>query len=161
MTNICFVCLGNSNNKICTICECYAHPKCWGEYLKNITELITYIYTDKVILSSPLYVKCPQCRQNNGNIKPVTRSDTKYARKMSLINYCINELINVQLSQSREEMVDIYKDMFEIVLQNKNLIKDENIFNDILKDNLKFLHKYFNWKSAKMYYNHIFDEQIV
>ena len=76
----CFVCLSKSTNKICTTCKCYAHSKCWGEYLQNTTCVVTSVYEDSIEIYTPYNSKCPHCRSNIKNVKPTTRSDTDYPR---------------------------------------------------------------------------------
>ena len=89
----CFVCLNTTNNKVCTICQCYAHYHCWGKYLKNYTNVITYIYEEEILITVPLYAKCPQCSGDIANVKSVTRSDTRFGRQTCQYMFCFRKLV--------------------------------------------------------------------
>ena len=41
----CFICLDETDNKVCPQCNCFAHDSCWGRYIASQTQL-----------------KCPVCR---------------------------------------------------------------------------------------------------
>jgi hypothetical protein len=148
MSHDCFVCLNKAKDKICSTCECYAHPGCWGEYLKNSTDVFTYIYPGRIIVSTPFYAKCPQCRGDIGNVKPITRSDTHFARRVSLITQFRNMLFSIEMSQNNEEKEAIFSDIFETIITNKDLIKNEEKFNIMLRKKLKFLYEYDGWETT-------------
>lgn len=161
MIHYCFVCLNKTKNKVCIVCKCYAHPKCWGEYLKNFTNIFIRIHCDKVVIGTPFYTKCPQCRGNIGNVKPITRSDTHIARRISLCSQYCKQIFRADITNSKEEKEYIFKNIFDLIIRNKQIIKKEEIFKDILREKLQFLYKNDNWKPANLYHNRIFGEQII
>lgn len=160
MSHDCFVCLNKAKNKVCSSCECYAHPGCWGEYLKRSTDVYTYVYPERVIVSTPFYARCPQCRGDIGNVKPTTRKDTQFARRTSLITQFRNQLFAIEMAGSNEEKTILFSDIFDIVVQNKTLLKDEDRFNKMLKNKLKFLYENDGWQPANLYHHSIFGDQI-
>lgn len=161
MSDYCFVCLNKSRNKICSTCKCYAHPSCWGNYLKNSTDVFTFVYHGSVIISTPFYTQCPQCRSNIGSVKSITRSDTYLARKLSLFTHIRNKLFAVDLTESKEEKETILNDIFDKILRNKVILKDEKIFNNMISTKLIDLYEKEGWKPANMYYNQIFGKQLL
>lgn len=160
MSRDCFVCLRNSKNKICTMCKCYCHPECWGKYLKNSTKIVTIIYPENVIISTPYYTTCPQCRQNIGTVKRITRADTHFARKASLITQFKNQLYMIEMSDTHEEKIILYDHIFDTILHNKNLIKSEDNFIRVLKNKLYYLYTIKKWDMANIYNIMIFGEPV-
>lgn len=160
MSHNCFVCLNTAKNKICNTCECYAHPACWGEYLKNSTDVLTYIYPSRVVVSTPFYARCPQCRGDIGNVKPTTRADTKFARRASLVTEFRNMIFDVEMVLTVEDRSAIFTKIFEIVVRNKELLKGERKFSEMLKRKLEYLYKNDEWQNANLYHQQIFGMQI-
>jgi len=73
MPETCFVCLQNCSRKVCFVCSCYAHPKCWQEYQSKLSSK-----------------KCPVCNTDN-IVKPYnTRSKIFYLQET--VDYMIKEL---------------------------------------------------------------------
>ena len=89
-SNICFVCLDYTCNKVCGTCECYAHPKCWGQYIKNNIELSTYIFNNFYEVISK--INCPICKTINNNSRRLTRNDTILSR-IVILNLDLIKLI--------------------------------------------------------------------
>ena len=157
----CFVCLTTTANKVCPRCQCYAHSKCWGKYLKKFTEVNTYLYQETIVIEFPFYGKCPQCNETIKNIKPCTRSDTKFSRKTIMYRQVRNILDAAELVQNYNERIAIFANIFTILGNYKNLLKEEDIFNIAVKRKLRFLYKTYGWKSANMYYYKLYGEQIL
>jgi hypothetical protein len=159
--SVCFVCLNKCKNKICCTCKCYAHPKCWGEYLQHSTDVYTYVYPSQVVLQTPISTPCPQCRQNINNVKPITRADTFFARGISLINNYNNLLYAADLAETIEEKLDMFDVIFSGFVSNKNLIKNDNFYLNVLCKKLKELYTLYNWKKANLYHFELFNTQLV
>ena len=160
MSHDCFVCLSNCTNKVCTTCKCYAHARCWGSYLKNYTDVLTYIYHGRIIINTPLYTNCPQCRSKIFNVKPTTRSDTVFGRKFSLATQFRNMLFAVEITPDIDTKLSIFSNIFNIIARNKNLIRNEFQFKNIIKKKLRFLYMVKSWKPANLYHLKIFGKQI-
>ena len=100
----CFVCLEKASRKVCPKCKCYAHNKCWGEYLKNSTKTHTALLnSDTVVVFSPWSAKCPQCRGSIMNTKPITRSDTHMGRSIAMVIDYTSYLTELEKVKSLEE----------------------------------------------------------
>jgi hypothetical protein len=112
-------------------------------------------------MSTPFYARCPQCRGDIGNVKPITRADTHFARQVSLITQIRNQLFKVEMVETNTEKSVIFKDIFETIVHNKDLIKNEERFNTMLRKKLKFLYEHDSWKPANLYHSRIFGDQIV
>lgn len=161
MQRDCFVCLSKAKNKVCTTCECYAHHKCWGKYLEKTSDVITYIHQGRIIISTPFYTKCPQCRGNICNVKTVTRSDTRFARRTCFARELNKMLVAADINQDNDQRQIIFTNIFKIISRNKNLIRGDERFKNIISEKLRFLYKKQNWKSANLYHHKIFGEQIL
>lgn len=160
MSHECFVCMNKAKNKICSTCECYAHPSCWGEYLKSSTDVFTYIYPGTVVVSTPFYAKCPQCRGDIGNVKPTTRNDTHFARRASLVTQFRNQLFAVEMAGNDEERAGILRNMFDTIAQHKDLLENEKRIKEMLQNKLRDLYDYNKWYPANLYYRKLFGQQI-
>ena len=160
MPRDCFLCLDNTKNKVCTTCECYAHHGCWGKYLKNYTYVTTYIYEEEIIITVPLYAKCPQCSGSIANVKPITRSDTRFGRRTLLRLRCKNMFEAAEMPQHLSIRFAIFRNIFETIAQNKNLLRGGSIFKNMIKTKLLVLHNSGDWKFANFYHLKIFGKQI-
>uniref|UniRef100_A0A6C0H309 Uncharacterized protein n=1 Tax=viral metagenome TaxID=1070528 RepID=A0A6C0H309_9ZZZZ len=163
MNRDCFVCLNNTKNKVCTTCQCYAHLRCWGKYLKNFTKVTTYIYEKDILISIPLYAKCPQCSCDISNLKPVTRSDTRFGRRTFLLLRYQNMMELAGTIQDISKRYMIFRNMFELIAHNKNLIRCKVggiKFKNTIKTKLIYLHVSGEWKFANLYHLKIFGKQI-
>lgn len=161
MTHNCFVCLNKSSNKICANCECYAHPACWGEYLKKSTDIYTIVYPTAVVMSTPLFTTCPQCRRGIGNIKPITRGDTEFARKTAVITTVRDKLFAAEMASSDNDKAKIFNDIFYLLSREKSLFRDDYTFVTMVKNKLKSLYTEQHWNAANLHHYTIFGEQIV
>jgi UDP-N-acetylenolpyruvoylglucosamine reductase len=148
MSHDCFVCLSKAKNKVCNTCECYAHPRCWGKYLEETSNVLTYIYQER-------------CRGNIRNVKTVTRSNTKFARRTCFARQLNRMLVEVEILQDNDQREVIFSNIFKIISRNKILIRGDERFKNIIRENLIFLYKEQKWKSANLYYHKIFGEQIM
>jgi hypothetical protein len=75
----CFICLGSTKNKVCFKCNCFAHAKCWHEYLSKSKNI------------------CPICKTNNIYTKYKTRSKHVFfldSDKVKEITNIINNMDN-------------------------------------------------------------------
>jgi hypothetical protein len=160
MSRECFVCLNTTKNKVCTTCECYAHYHCWGKFLKNYTNVITYIYEEEILITVPLYVNCPQCNRDIANVKPVTRSDTRFGRRTFLRIRCQNMFDYANLTEDLVKKSAIFKNIFETIFDNKNLLRKGSSFRNMIKNKLISLQNSGDWKFANFYHLKIFGKQI-
>jgi hypothetical protein len=160
MSNNCFVCLNKTKNKVCMTCKCYAHPGCWGEYLKNTTHVFTLMYPDRVVMSTPLYAKCPQCRGSIGTVKSITRSDTNFTRRASLIESCMNFINCIEMAELTDDKISFYRNLFNLFIDNKSILNKEVDFIQVLKSKLYELYYISKWEPANMYYYTLFGNQL-
>lgn len=160
MPRDCFLCLDTTKNKVCTTCECYAHYSCWGKYVNNYTNVITYIYDEEIIITVPLYIKCPQCSGDIGNLKPITRSDTRFGRRTILRLRCQHMFEAAEMPENVSKRFAIFRNIFEIIAQNKNLLRGGRSLKNMIKLKLLVLHNSGEWKFANFYYLKIFGKQI-
>jgi hypothetical protein len=156
----CFVCLNKSKNKVCGTCECFAHPRCWGEYLKNSTNVTTLIFPTKVVVQTPYWTDCPICKRNIGSVKPVTRYDTEFGRRASLVAKFRNALFAVEMADSEEEKNSIFTDIFNSVIDQRSLFGKNDRFFKMIQNKLVDLYKKKDWSSANIYHARLFKKQI-
>ena len=150
MYDKCFLCLNNTSNKICRTCNCFCHPKCWGEYLQNITNPI-------MILDS---IKCPICKKDIINVKSLTRNDTYILRKHYFKMKIIVMLVDIKILTDIENKIKLANSLFNFIIYNKKIMKDCGL-EKFVKDRLNHLYYYNNWTAANIYHLRIFGEQLV
>lgn len=142
--NICFVCLEKCNNRICNTCNCYAHHSCWGKYIKHKTINYLTISEEIIGICTPLYIDCPQCRQNINKLKPVTRSDTYIARYVIFIETFNNFLFDIHFMETKKERKDLFKNASKIITQNKNLFTKDRELKQMVKKEMQKLNTTYN-----------------
>jgi hypothetical protein len=131
--------------------------------LKNFTKVTTYIYEKEILISIPLYAKCPQCSGNISNLKPVTRSDTRFGRRTFILLRYQNMMELADSIQDVTKRYAIFRNMFEIIARNKNLIRCRVggiKFKNTIQTKLIYLHISGEWKFANFYHLKIFGKQI-
>ena len=161
MPGNCFICLNETKNKICNRCECYAHPKCWGKYINKESEVVTFVSENNdVLITSPIYTRCPQCRGNIKEVKSTTRSDTYSGRKIAFIYSVYEMLIILESAQTRDDKIKTITKIFKYLLENKKLFSKEDGFKNVIRDKLKFFYYNENWKPANMFHRRLFGKPI-
>lgn len=154
----CFVCLDKTKNKVCLSCECYAHPKCFGKYVRSISHITVFHIGNFIALSAPLFSECPQCRRNTGTVKPLTRSDTKPGRVYTF-NETIKDFVNIIKHSTTILEKEIYiQELLKYIYNNKNLLTKSH--KKILRKCIKNFYYRNGWKKASMYYRLIFNKHI-
>ena len=160
MTSHCFLCLNKCNLRVCPTCSCVAHVKCWGEYLNKTSQLILQFGENDILVSSPMHTSCPQCRKQIPAVKPITRSQTSPIRYFFALTEYINTLYLIESLGTQKEKNDIYRLLFNNMVKYKKDINSELEFAEIIKEKLNDLYKNENWKSANIYHNLLFGEQL-
>jgi hypothetical protein len=141
---ICFICLDKCNNKVCNTCNCCAHHKCWGKYLKHKTTNYLIITDENISISTPLSVECPQCRQNINRLKPVTRADTYIARYIVFIESLNNFLFSIHFTENKKDQKQLFKNAFNVINQNKNLFIRDYTLKKYIKKEMRKLNNNYN-----------------
>lgn len=159
MPSNCFVCLKSTRNRVCRTCRCSAHPRCWGEYVNKSSLVLTYLFPSKVLVTSPLSVKCPECRGRISTVKPVTRSDTAFARYVALISEYITILDELAMAGNSQMRDELLHELFRDLVSNHQLLKGTSI-NEAVRQRLIDLYRDQNWKAANLYYLSLFGSQI-
>lgn len=157
----CFVCLDKSCTKICPTCECYAHAKCWGEYLKSSTKVRTYFLPGRIIVSTPYATRCPQCRGRILNVKPVTRSDTDLGRRVAVVVDYAGLLSAFEEAETKEEEIFFLTTAFDMLIANKAIVCRNDLFMNMLKARLRSLYEENGWIAANLYHRQFFGTQLV
>lgn len=156
----CFICLDKANTKICPRCNCYAHSKCWGQYLENTTKVRTVLAPDEVLILIPWSASCPQCRGRIMNVKPVTRSDTHLGRKLLLAIDYSSFLSALDEAETQEERTMLYTKILNSLVAHKTDVRGNNVLTSLLKSRLSVLYLEENWMPANMYHYELFGTQI-
>jgi hypothetical protein len=157
--NNCFICLEKCNHRVCNVCQCYAHNECWGKFLKSKHNILTYLYKEYLLILSPYSVNCPICKNNILNIKPVTRSDTKFYREIMVTEtfFDIEEILDGDIKNETNQInLEI---LFKFLFEHKLLIKYDYVLSNIIKNYLLILDEK-KWKSANLFYYKMFGKQI-
>tara|TARA_B100001094_G_scaffold327629_1_gene386282 strand:- start:604 stop:1044 length:441 start_codon:yes stop_codon:yes gene_type:complete len=146
---------------VCPTCSCVAHVKCWGEYLNKTSELTMHLTDNEILITAPNYTSCPQCRKHLPTVKPITRSQTSFIRYFAVLSDYISFLYNIENIESQTEKNENYRILFNTMLKYKKDIKSESEFAQLIREKLNYLYKSENWKSANIYHNLLFGEQII
>lgn len=157
----CFICLEETSERICNICKCYCHKKCFNEYINKNFKIIGEIVFSNYYIDLSIYgqLLCPICKINLKYNKILTRSNTFYFRNKFLLDVLEYYIL---LLDSEE---DIYKcqkyldKICKILVQNKDIIKKNKILAYMVEKNLSKLKD--EWKPSNIYYYQIFDKQII
>ena len=158
----CFVCLNRTQNKVCPTCSCYAHPSCWGHYLRSMCGVSIPIHIEPgfMVMEVPYSVSCPQCRTTILNVKPLTRSDTEQARYELLVTNMDSMIDQFDLSTNDQDRDDMLRDIFDTALRNKRFILQEPRLLRVINDKLKQLYDY-GWYPSNLYYYYLNSKQIL
>ena len=165
MTDIdnCFICLDNCNKRICSECKCFAHDKCFAEYINknmNIQSLIKH--TDEMIeLNIFFFISCPVCKKEIENHnKRITRSDThkfRYNFAVYMLNYYLF-LINNDTSNDIYAIQNLLEKIMKIVVKFKSILLKNERFSKFIKNKLKIMNGI--WPKANLYYYEIYGTQL-
>ena len=156
----CFVCLNPAVRKVCPRCNCYAHNKCWGQYLQHTNEINTYILPGRVVVNTAWATTCPQCRGDIMEVKSVTRSDTDLARHIAIASdydFFLTALDNVS---SQEEEFSLYQKFMEIFSNNIAIIRKDEVLSSLIKSKLRRLYEEKGWNAANLYHHQFFGSQL-
>jgi len=105
MPETCFICLQSCSRKVCFVCSCYAHPKCWKEYQSKLSSKI-----------------CPVCKTDN-IVKPYNTRSKSTFYKTEIVTALIKEL-GIQLDPRKyviDKIQELISDVKHISSHNKNL----------------------------------------
>jgi hypothetical protein len=134
MKGDCFICLNDTRNKVCSTCNCFCHPKCWGKYVKEKTDVVTYIYPKKIMMKYHLYVKCPICKTQIGNVKPLTRSDTLFSRRSYITMIISNRIKDMRETDCEDNKKEIAKKLDLLLIKNRKIIPTNCMLYKLVKD---------------------------
>jgi len=154
--NFCFICLEKSRHKVCTQCECYAHPKCWGKYMSEKNKISTYMVIPNddqelpySFINTPSYTVCPICKYKNNTTKAVTRSETQMARYITIMTGYYTSIKLTEKIENNQVRNSMYKIIFDQLFTHKFIFKeDSELTRDVLdklenlKDTWSCAHKY-------------------
>ena len=154
----CFICLINTTERICDTCKCYAHKKCFYQYIKNnsrvfanITKIHNYLELD---IGNKL--DCPVCKNELNYVKRLTRNDT-YMFRIECIIYVLNHYLKqINDVEDMNTMENILENICKIIIEHKTTIKGDKRILPIIKKLLKVS----MCPSANLYHFEIFGEQI-
>lgn len=154
MSDLCFLCRGNTDIGMCTKCSLKAHYKCWAQFLKHVA-------TNRHVPSAySIGVKCPQCKQMINKRGPVTRSMTKNDDKETVVYIIKNYLNIVEETSGTDYKKNIVIELFEYIFKNMWFLKENNKFQKCVQNKLIEFHLEDNWEYAAEIYNRMFGVQI-
>lgn len=157
----CFVCLSKTTNRVCPTCQCYAHPSCWGNYLKSIDKLVILSNDDMLAMLFKNSHECPICKTELKAMPNVTRKRTE---KFRLTCAYIDMVDGIQYADEDNlcchEKSERYHTLMRTFKRAKRFIKkDQNAVKQI-KQELSRLYYNEGWKPANHYHMDLFGKQI-
>lgn len=162
MSDNCFICLENAKNKVCDRCNCYAHHKCWKEYVMNNTTItVNFDQDDSGINHYEESLLCPVCKKERTTFSRLTRSKTFGLRFIKFSIDILARLMNIDnLEHLSAEDEDIIYKVLNLISKNKNLMSIDPVYNEMIKGMLNDLYKK-DYKMANLYHYDIFGTQII
>ena len=147
MTDDCFICLLDSDIKVCHQCNIRSHLKCWEKYIENKYK----------IDGTSIYVDCPQCRIDiivKRDMISLSMYEKIFVKIMyNFLNQCVNSY-----SVNEKKIINI--DMFSYILNNMEFVNSHPTFKNEIRKKLVFFYKNQNWGYAGDMYKKIFRESI-
>jgi hypothetical protein len=164
MVNTCFLCLQNTNNRVCPQCNTYAHHGCWKKYIDNLAPVefeVAVASTEHEIfwnqsVFQPTTVKCPVCRDGIEVERHLTRSHTAKARETTTVSIVKTFLRRVEGTRGKQNKIEVVDNLFDYLYKCKNFLKDHSKFRETVRDKLINLHNNDNWEDARFHYRRIF-----
>lgn len=161
MQNNCFICLEDTENRICQKCQCYAHSKCFNEYLNKNMKIFGNIYhTPKYIdLEIETEFLCPICKFTLNNQKKITRNDTLNIRKNFVI-YIINYYLSfIDDDIDNKKNFEYLGFICNFLIKHKDILKKIPNLKNLVYENLYELKD--TWNLSNFYALQLFGEQLV
>jgi hypothetical protein len=157
MSESCVICLGKTGHRICTICRCNAHKRCWNQYTQQISVNSTYLTSNYIVLHRQKIFKCPQCRSPIQNIRPLTRSITKSARANHASRIIKPILINLLNCKNRDVKHLLLDTISRYIYRLRTSMAPEILHK--YRDHLKTFYKS-GWSSANIHHYNLYGTQI-
>jgi len=150
----CFICLKDIKNRVCDTCQTYACKGCWTHYIRNKNPVFSHIFMINNHVNTFLRylttVECPVCKKKLQARQFITRSKMREHRKVyySIVMDGYTNAINT--SERLDDIVEIIKNMFKFMVENKNCIdiNEPDVANALIKL-LQRVKKH--WKDAPYY----------
>jgi hypothetical protein len=159
MENNCFICLEDTNNRICKICQCYAHKKCFNKYLNKNTKIIGNIYHTSTYIDLEIESEfiCPICKFSLNEHKKITRNDTLNIRKDFVI-YILNYYLSfIDEDIDNKKNYKYFSIICKFLLNHKDILNKiptlKNIIQEILYEAKDM------WSLSNFYSLQLFGEQ--
>ena len=159
MTDLCFLCLYQTDNKVCGQCNIHSHTECWKNYMNNYRKNILNSFDENMTFEdifNKICIKCPQCKFTYN--KRITRSET-YELQEKKITYVLKSYLDcLYYSQNITERINYVKKIFEILKNNKWFLNKNPSFTKTAKEKLKEIQT--QWNYSGYYYQVLFNESI-
>jgi len=155
----CFICLEPCSSRVCVVCECFAHPKCWGKFIHHSTDVFAYITSEAFLIFTPYNVACPICKSDIMSVKPTTRRDTYGLREFHMVCFHDNLLDAMDAVDCDEDKLKLCTALFRFMVDNKALARTSKIVSAAAKATLEELHGG-GWDAANVYHYQLFGTQL-
>ena len=161
--DICFICLDACDKRICKECKCFAHDKCFTNYINKNLTLESFIkHTNEMFeLKIFSFVSCPVCKKELESInKRITRSDT-YNYRFEYVLYMLYHylsIINNDTTNDINIIYDLLDKLLKIIVKFKSTLLKNDKFNKVIKNKLKTMSK--TWSKANLYNYELYETQI-
>lgn len=168
MTDLCFICRENSNNRVCPCCNVYAHPTCWKTYFDTEAPLLfrgEVMVTEDGVMSTSVFlcptgVDCPVCKYNIPQHRYMTRSQTRENREF-LSTIILKGFLDLMGDEDdRAVKFQFCKKMHEYLVKNPMILKHHKKFSAIVQYKLHNLHFRENWELASYFHYRLFGKGI-
>lgn len=147
MKDMCSICFEESKYVIntCKICKVKCHQKCWYNYCHHKTKDESYMlnyYNNNLTYNfycEPININCHNCRSltniDIGGIK--TRQMSLYKRQVIFVYNTKLIISNLKTNLKLYRYSDtIFREFFEYVYKNRDLLKTESLYSELIKDSI-------------------------
>lgn len=170
----CFICLEECTIKVCNVCTCHAHTKCWKDYLneymiaqdKTCDNLFCFGCRECLATVEdyelPYTVKCPVCKTSDATNIRITRSMIPEKVKREYYIVKIKRLLRkAEMSIGMMQKIRICKKIFKEVEESKDILLYKHAkFENIVKERLNDFYYNEDWEEAKFIYRRLFNSEI-
>jgi len=121
----CFICLEETSERVCNTCRCYAHKKCFYEYINKNFKIIGEIERNNSYIDLSIYgeIFCPICKIKLKHNKPLTRNDTFYFRNKFLLYILDYYIFLLDMTEDIYTCQKYLDKICKILVKHKEIIK--------------------------------------
>ena len=158
----CFICLDVCDKRICKVCKCFAHDKCFVNYINKNLSLEAFVKQTNELFELKIFsfVSCPICKKELIINKRTTRSVTyniRFEYALYMLHYYLTR-IDSDVATDIKIRHGLMDKLFKTVVKYKSTLLANDRLNKVIKNKLKTMSE--DWPKANLYYYDLYETQI-